>query len=61
MLHGEGAGNFFEDFRKWFISNKKENVDNRKWSEYLLFGTDYPYFGDVHAQKLLIYIITKMF
>jgi len=61
MLHGEGAANFFEDFRKWFISNKKENVDNRKWSEYLLFGTDYPYFGDVHAQKLLVYIINKRF
>ena len=61
MLHGEGAGNFFEDFRKWFISNRKENVDNRKWSEYLLFGSDFPYFGDVHAQKLLIYIVNKRF
>jgi len=61
MLHGEGAGNFFEDFRKWFVSNKKETVDNRKWSEYLLYGSDYPYFGDVHAQKLMIYIINKRF
>ncbi len=61
MLHGEGAANFLEDFREWFISNKKETVDNRKWSEYLLFGTDYPYFGDIHAQKLLIYIINKRF
>ena len=61
MLHGEGAGNFFEDFRKWFISNKKESVDNRKWSEYLLYGSDYPYFGDIHAQKLMIYIVNKRF
>ena len=61
MLHGEGAGNFFEDFRKWFVSNKKETVDNRTWSEYLLYGSDYPYFGDVHAQKLMIYIINKRF
>ena len=57
MLHGEGAGNFFEDFRKWFQANNKYRVDNRDWSEYLLFATDYPYFGDRHAEKLLIYVI----
>jgi len=56
-----GTGNFFESFRNWFISNNKERVDNRKWSEYLLFATDYPYFGDMHAEKLLIYVINKQF
>ena len=61
MLHGEGAGNFFEDFRRWFKSNNKITVDNRDWSEYLLYASDYPYFGDVHAQKLLKYIINKRF
>jgi predicted TIM-barrel fold metal-dependent hydrolase len=61
MLHGAGAGNFFESFRKWFKSNNKERVDNRIWSEYLLFATDYPYFGDAHAQKLMKYIINKQF
>ncbi|MFX1375145.1 MAG: amidohydrolase family protein [Promethearchaeota archaeon] len=61
MLHGAGAGNFFESFRKWFKSNNKERVDNRIWSEYLLFASDYPYFGDVHAQKLMKYIINKQF
>ncbi|MFX1457672.1 MAG: hypothetical protein ACFFDB_20080 [Promethearchaeota archaeon] len=61
MLHGAGAGNFFESFRNWFKSNNKERVDNRTWSEYLLFASDYPYFGDVHAQKLLKYIINKQF
>ena len=59
MLRGEGAGNFLEDFRKWFKANNKIKVDNRDWSEYLLYASDYPYFGDVHAQKLLIYIINK--
>ena len=58
MLHGEGAGNFFKSFREWFISNRKEAVDGRKWSEYLLYGSDYPYFGDVHAEKLIIYELT---
>lgn len=61
MLHGEGAGNFLEDFRKWFKANNKIRVDNRDWSEYLLYASDYPYFGDIHAQKLLIYIINKRF
>ena len=61
MLHGEGAGNFLEDFRKWFRANNKVAVDNRDWSEYILYASDYPYFGDIHAQKLLIYIINKRF
>jgi predicted TIM-barrel fold metal-dependent hydrolase len=61
MLHGAGAGNFFESFRKWFQSGNKKRIDNRDWSEYLLFATDYPYFGDAHAQKLLKYIINKQF
>jgi predicted TIM-barrel fold metal-dependent hydrolase len=61
MLHGAGAGNFFESFRRWFQSNRKESVDNRTWSEYLLYASDYPYFGDVHAEKLLIYVINKQF
>jgi len=61
MLHGEGAGNFFEDFRKWFKSQDKKRADNRDWSEYLLYASDYPYFGDIHAQKLIKYIINKRF
>jgi predicted TIM-barrel fold metal-dependent hydrolase len=61
MLHGEGAGNFFIDFRKWFKDNNKISVDGRTWSEYLLFATDYPYFGDMHAEKLIIYVINKLF
>ncbi|MHA1486218.1 MAG: amidohydrolase family protein, partial [Promethearchaeota archaeon] len=61
MLHGAGAGNFFEDFRKWFKSNNKKRVDNRDWSEYLLYASDYPYFGDIHAQKLIKYILNKQF
>ncbi|MBD3256481.1 MAG: hypothetical protein GF383_15405 [Candidatus Lokiarchaeota archaeon] len=61
MLHGEGAANFFEDFQRWFKTNNKIQVDGRDWSEYLLFATDYPYFGDVHAEKLLIEIINKHF
>ena len=61
MLHGAGAENFFESFRKWFITKNKEQVDNRTWSEYLLFATDYPFFGDIHAENLIKCIINKQF
>jgi len=61
MLHGAGAGNFFESFREWFKSHNKVKVENRSWSEYLLYASDYPYFGDVHSQKLLKYVINKQF
>jgi predicted TIM-barrel fold metal-dependent hydrolase len=61
MLHGKGAGNFFESFRRWFKSQNKKSVDNRDWSEYLLYASDFPYFGEVHAQKLMKYIINKQF
>ncbi|TFF93802.1 MAG: hypothetical protein EU543_02765 [Promethearchaeota archaeon] len=61
MLHGEGAKNFFKDFREWFERNQKINVDDRTWSQYLLFATDYPYFGEIHAEKLLINLFNKDF
>ncbi|TXT59111.1 MAG: Amidohydrolase [Promethearchaeota archaeon] len=61
MLHGEGAANFLKDFRTWFKKNNKKNVDGRDWSEYLLYATDYPYFGEVHAEKLLIHLFSKDF
>lgn len=61
MLHGSGAGNFFKSFRDWYIKSNKEKITGKKWSEFLLYGSDYPYFGDVHAEKLIIYIINKQF
>ncbi|TFF88681.1 MAG: hypothetical protein EU550_00850 [Promethearchaeota archaeon] len=61
MLHGKGAKNFFTDFQQWFKNHDKINVDGRDWSEYLLFATDYPYFGEIHAQKLLINMFSKDF
>jgi predicted TIM-barrel fold metal-dependent hydrolase len=61
MLHGQGAGKFFQSFRQWFAQNNMETVDGRTWSEYLIFGSDYPYFGDQHAKNLLIYLFNKEF
>ncbi len=67
MLHGKGAGLFLADYRKWFHQNniKKKHTelynDSREWSEYLLFASDYPYFGPQHAQGLLVYLFNKEF
>lgn len=61
MLHGEGAANFLKDFRQWFAENNKKSIDGRDWSEHLLFATDYPYFGEVHAEKLLVHLFSKEF
>jgi predicted TIM-barrel fold metal-dependent hydrolase len=61
MLHGSGAGNFFKSFRNWYVENNQQKITGKKWSEFLLYGSDYPYFGDVHAEKLIIYIINKQF
>jgi len=61
MLHGEGAANFFASFRQWCEANNIAQRTGRRWSEFLIFGTDYPYFGDLHAQKLLQYLFNKTF
>ena len=67
MLHGKGAGLFLADFRKWFNDNgiRKKQMeqynDNRDWSEYLVFASDYPYFGPQHAQGLLVYLFNQEF
>ena len=61
MLHGEGAGNFFTSFRMWCETHSVTKRTGRKWSEFLIYGSDYPYFGDMHAQKLLQYLFNKQF
>ncbi|MHA1822223.1 MAG: amidohydrolase family protein [Promethearchaeota archaeon] len=62
MLHGKGAENFLKDFKKWFIQNNmKQKVDGRDWSEFILYATDFPYFGAVHAKGLIFYLMNKSF
>lgn len=61
MLHGKGSTIFFKSFRDWFASNNMVQIDGRTWSEYLLFATDYPYFGGPHAKGLIINLISQKF
>jgi predicted TIM-barrel fold metal-dependent hydrolase len=62
MLHGQGAENFLKSYRGWFTSNNmQQRIDGRTWSQFLLFGSDFPYFGATHAKGLLIYLMNKEF
>lgn len=62
MLHGAGATNFFKSFRSWFNQNNiKQKVDGRDWSQFLLFASDFPYFGSTHAKGLAMPILSKEF
>ncbi|MHA1340943.1 MAG: amidohydrolase family protein [Promethearchaeota archaeon] len=62
MLHGQGAYNFFKSFKKWFVENNmKQRVDGRDWSQFLLFASDFPYFGAQHAKGLIIPLLSNEF
>lgn len=62
MLHGKGAENFFRSFQKWFKQNNmRKRVDGRDWSQFLLYATDFPYFGAQHAKNLLYPLMSKSF
>ncbi|MBD3350240.1 MAG: hypothetical protein GF364_02025 [Candidatus Lokiarchaeota archaeon] len=62
MLHGAGASNFIADFRKWFIANNmKKRVDGRDWSQFILYASDFPYFGAQHAKGLALPLMSEGF
>jgi predicted TIM-barrel fold metal-dependent hydrolase len=62
MLHGKGAANFFKDFRRWFVANDiSRKTNGRNWSEFLLFASDFPYFGAKHAEGLISNVISQEF
>ncbi|MBN2154543.1 MAG: amidohydrolase family protein [Candidatus Lokiarchaeota archaeon] len=61
MLHGKGAENFFKDFRNWYNSTGMQQRTGKRWSENLLYGSDFPYFGPKHAFGLIYYLMNKEF
>jgi predicted TIM-barrel fold metal-dependent hydrolase len=61
MLHGKGASLFLQSFRVWCEQNQILQKTGRSWSEYCLFATDYPYFGDSHAKDLIVYLFNQDF
>ncbi|MHA1111834.1 MAG: amidohydrolase family protein [Promethearchaeota archaeon] len=61
MLHGKGAENFFKDFRNWYNATGMEQKTGKRWSEFLIYGSDFPYFGSKHAFGLIYYLMNKEF
>ena len=61
MLHGKGAENFFKDFRNWYNAEGMERQTGKRWSEFLIYGSDFPYFGPKHAFGLIYYLMNKEF
>ncbi len=61
MLHGVGTANFLQSFRKYCEQNRIKEKTGRAWSDHLLFATDYPYFGDMHAKELIVYLFNQEF
>jgi predicted TIM-barrel fold metal-dependent hydrolase len=61
MLHGQGVGQFFTSFRNYCAQHRIHEQTGRAWSEHLLFATDYPYFGDMHAKELLQAVLSQEF
>ncbi len=61
MLHGKGAEQFLTSFQQWCNVHQIQQTAGRKWSEFCLFATDYPYFGDQHAKELIEYLFNQSF
>ncbi|MHA1267525.1 MAG: amidohydrolase family protein [Candidatus Helarchaeota archaeon] len=59
MLHGKGSAEFYRSFMQWYKDTKPKN--GKKWSEHLIFGTDFPYFSAKHARDNIIYLLSQEF
>ncbi|MBD3230963.1 MAG: amidohydrolase family protein [Candidatus Lokiarchaeota archaeon] len=59
MLHGKGTIDFFITFMNWY----KDNFPNhsKRWSEKIIFGSDFPYFTPIHAKDNIWFLISKQF
>lgn len=61
MLHGQGTAKFLQSFREYCQKNRIKERTGRDWSDFLLFATDYPYFGDMHAKEQIVYLFNQSF
>ncbi|MHA1785936.1 MAG: amidohydrolase family protein [Candidatus Helarchaeota archaeon] len=58
MLHGDACLKFYLGFKKWYEETHK---NGKKWSEHLVFGSDYPYFFEKHASDNIFALISQKF
>ncbi len=59
MLHGKGSAEFYTSYMEWYKSHKPEN--SKRWSENIIFGTDFPYFSARHARDNIGFLISPEF
>lgn len=59
MLHGKGSADFYLSFMNWYNSHK--NIKEKRWSENIIFGTDFPYFSAKHAKDNIFFLISQQF
>ncbi len=61
LCQGKAVEQFFLTFRMWCERNQIERKTGRKWSEFCLYASDYPYFQELHAKSLIENIIQPVF
>ncbi len=59
MLHGKGSIEFYLSFMEWYNNHKKGN--GKRWSEHIIFGTDFPYFSAKHACDNIAFLFSPQF
>ncbi|NVM28201.1 MAG: amidohydrolase family protein [Candidatus Helarchaeota archaeon] len=59
MLHGKGSSEFYLAFMNWYNSHKK--ATGKRWSEHIIFGTDFPYFSTKHACDNIAFLLSPPF
>ena len=58
MLHGDACIKFYLGFKKWYEETHK---NGKKWSEHIVFGSDYPYFFEKHASDNIFALMSQQF
>jgi len=59
MLHGKGVAEFYLSFMEWYKAHKPKN--GKRWSEHIIFGSDFPYFSARHARDNIIFLLSQEF
>jgi len=58
MLHGNACIKFYLGFKKWYEETHK---NGKRWSEHIVFGSDYPYFFEKHGSDNIFALMSKEF
>ncbi|NVM54153.1 MAG: hypothetical protein HWN66_10670 [Candidatus Helarchaeota archaeon] len=59
MLHGKGSAQFYLSYMDWYNTNKQST--GKRWSENIIFGSDFPYFSAKHAIDNITFLLSPEF